>query len=108
MKPKEQIKSIEETFPEGYEGGDIKNEINKIKQYEKKANRNNMIYYSSKEPYYFKTFKTIRSLGENTYSGKIERIWFKNKNESKQADLINYILNFNNKSRSKNRDDKNK
>ena len=74
MKPKEQIKSIEETFPEGYEGGDIKNEINKIKQYEKKANRNNMIYYSSKEPFYFKTFKTIRSLGENTYSGKIERI----------------------------------
>ena len=36
MKPKEQIKSIEETFPEGYEGGEIKIEINKIKQYEKK------------------------------------------------------------------------
>ena len=36
LKPKEQIKSIEETFPEGYEGGEIKIEINKIKQYEKK------------------------------------------------------------------------
>ena len=30
-----------------------------------------MIYYSSKEPFYFKTFKTVRSLGENIYSGKI-------------------------------------
>ena len=31
LKPKEQIKSIEETFPESYEGGEIKIEINKIK-----------------------------------------------------------------------------
>ena len=30
-----------------------------------------MIYYSNKEPFNFKTFKTIRSLGENIYSGKI-------------------------------------
>ena len=30
-----------------------------------------MIYYSSKEPFDFKTFKTVRSFGENIYSGKI-------------------------------------
>ena len=57
----------------------------KKKKEKKKINRDNMIYYSSKEPfnfkmiYYsskepfnFKTFKTIRSLGENIYSGKIK------------------------------------
>ena len=31
----------------------------------KKINRYNMIYYLSKEPFNFKTFKTIRSAGEN-------------------------------------------
>ena len=30
-----------------------------------------MIYYSSKEPFDFNPFKTIRSLGENIYSGRI-------------------------------------
>ena len=36
-----------------------------------KVNRNNTIYYSSKEPFDFRTFKTIRSFGEIIYSGKI-------------------------------------
>ena len=71
LKLKEQIKSIEGIFPKDYESVDIENEINKIKEYEKKINRDNMIYYSSKESFNFKTFKTIRSLGENIYSGKI-------------------------------------
>ena len=43
----------------------------KQKKKKKKVNRDNMIYYSSKEPFNFKTFKTIRSLGENIYSSKI-------------------------------------
>ena len=30
-----------------------------------------MIYYSSKEPFDFNAFKTIRSFGENIYSGRI-------------------------------------
>ena len=61
-----------------------------------------MIYYSSKEPFDFKTFKTIRSFGENTHSGKITI----NVANEEQADLIEYILNFNNKLRRKNKDDK--
>ena len=36
LKSKEQKKSIEGIFPEGYESAEIKNEINKIKEYEKK------------------------------------------------------------------------
>ena len=36
-------KSIEGTFPKGYESVEIKSEVDKIKEYEKKSNRNNMI-----------------------------------------------------------------
>ena len=61
-----------------------------------------MIYYSSKQPFNFKTFKTIRSLGENIYRGKITM----DKADEEQADLIDYILNSNHKARPNNRDDK--
>ena len=37
LKPKEQTKSIEGIFPEGYESVEIKNKLNKIKEYEKKS-----------------------------------------------------------------------
>ena len=59
-----------------------------------------MIYYSSKEPFGFKTFKTIRSFGENVYSGKIT---VTEANEE-QADLMEHV--FNNKARPKNKNDK--
>ena len=68
----------------------------------KKLNRNDMTYYSSKEPFDFKIFKTKRSLGENIYSGKVTI----NEADQEQADLVEYILNFNNKARTENRDDK--
>ena len=61
-----------------------------------------MIYYLSKEPFDFKTFKTIRSFGENIYNGKITI----NKTNQEQADLVEDILNFNNKARPKNKNDK--
>ena len=85
---------IEGIFSEGYESVEIKNKVDKIKEYEKKINRKNMIYYSSKEPFDFNAFKTIRSFGENIYSGKITI----NCANKEQADLLEYILNFNNKS----------
>ena len=88
----------------GYENVEIKNEVNKIKEYDKKVNRNNIIYYSSKEPFNFNVFKTIRSFGENIYSGKITI----NEANQEQADLLEYILNVNNKARAKNKDDKKK
>ena len=71
LKPKEQTKSIEEIFPEGYDIVEIKNELNRINEYEKKVNRDNMIYYSSKEPFDFRMFKTIRSFGDDICSSKI-------------------------------------
>ena len=104
LKPKEQTKSIEEIFPEGFESVEIKNELNKIIEYEKNVNGDKMIYYSSREPFDFRIFKTIRSLGDDIYSSKI-RI---NKADQEQSDLVKYILNFNNKTRPKNKDDKKK
>ena len=102
MKPKEQTKSTKEIFPEGYDSVEIKNELNKIKEYKKKVNRNNMIYYSSKELFDFRIFKTIRSFGHDIYSNKITI----NEADQEQSDLVEYILNFNNKARPKNKDDK--
>ena len=62
-----------------------------------------MIYYSSKEPFAFKTFKIIKSFGENIYSGKIT---ISEANEE-QVDLINDVLNFISKARPKSKDDEN-
>ena len=61
-----------------------------------------MIYYSSKEPFAFRIFKTIRSFGDDIYSGKITI----NEASQEHADLVEYILNFNNKARLKSKDDK--
>ena len=61
-----------------------------------------MIYYSSKEPFDYKTFKTIRSFGENIYNDKITI----NEANQEQADLVEYILNFNNKARPKSKHNK--
>ena len=56
-----------------------------------------MIYYSSKELFDFNTFKTVTSFGENIYSSKMTI----NKVDQKQADLLEYILNSNNKIKQK-------
>ena len=61
-----------------------------------------MIYYSSKEPFDFKTFVTIRSFRDDIYSIKITI----NEADQEQSDLVEYISNFNNKIRPKNKDDK--
>ena len=100
LKPKEQ--TIEEIFPEGYDSFEIKNELNEITEYEKKVNRDNMIYYSCKEPFDFRMLKTIRPFGDDIYSSKITI----NEADQEQSDLVEYILNFNNKTRPKIKDNK--
>ena len=64
----------------------------------------NLFYESSKHIYDFKIFKTIRSFGDSIYNHKIE----KNEVNQEQADLLEYILSFNGKNRSKSDKDKNK
>ena len=63
-----------------------------------------MIYYSSKEPFDFRMFKTIRSFGDDIYNRKITI----NEADQEQYDLVEYILNFSNKVRPKKKDEKKK
>ena len=65
-----------------------------IKEYEKKVND---LLFKQRT---IRTF-TIRSFGENIYSGKI----IINEANEEQADLTEYVLSFNNNARSKNKDD---
>ena len=104
LKSKEQTQSIKGIYSKGYESVEINSELNKIKRMWKKVHWNNMTYYSSKELFDFRIFKTIRYFGEDIYSGKITI----NEADHEQADLVQYIVNFNNKTRPKNKDDKKK
>ena len=61
-----------------------------------------MVYYSSKEPFDFRIFKTIRTFGDDIYTNKITI----NEVDQEQSNLVEYILNFNNKTRPKKKDDK--
>ena len=59
---KDQPKSIEGIFPKGNETNEVKDELSKIKRYENKAIRDDLFYDLSKQPFDFRTFKTMRSL----------------------------------------------
>ena len=61
-----------------------------------------MIYNLSKESFDFNAFKTIRTFGEDIYNSKITI----NEADQEQADLINYVSNFNNKARPRRNIDK--
>ena len=68
---KDQPKSIEGIFPKRNQAEGIKDELSKIKRYENKAIRDSLLYYLSKQPFDFRTFKTIRSLGEDIYNKRV-------------------------------------
>ena len=61
-----------------------------------------MVYYSSKEPFDFRIFNTIRSLGDDIYNSEITI----NEADQEPSGLVEHILNFNNKAKPKNKDDK--
>ena len=86
---------------DGYESSEIKSKVNEIKEYEENINRKNMIYHSSKESFDFNAFKT-RTFGEDIYNSKITI----NEADQEQADLVNYVSNFNNKARPRSNSDK--
>ena len=46
-------------------------ELNKIKELEKKVNREKLIYETKTDRYDFRIFRTIRTFGEDIYNGKI-------------------------------------
>ena len=83
---------------------EIKNELNKIKRYENKLIRDNLFYESSKQIYDFRVFKTIRYFGDSIYNHKIKI----HEANQQQAKLLEYILSFNEKSRPRSYENKNK
>ena len=85
---KNQPKSIEEFFPKGNETEGVKDELSKIKRYENKVIRNNFFDDLSKQPFDFRTFKTIRSLGYDIYNKRANI----DEADQEQSNLFDYFL----------------
>ena len=63
-----------------------------------------MFYESSKQVYDFKVFRTVRSFVDSIYNNKIEI----HQANQEQADLLEYILSLNNKTKLRSDGNKNK
>ena len=68
-----------------------------IKKWEEKIERKDLKYEGSKYKHDFQQYKTIRSLGENVYAGKISI----QEAEMDQTNLLENMVKFNNKPRLK-------
>ena len=68
---------------------------------EGQINRNDLIYKSSKYVYDFRKFQTIGSFGDSIFNGKI----IINEADKKRDNLLDVILNFNNKVRPRSKAD---
>ena len=93
-KNKEEIKSVEELFPKGMRINEIKNEMDKIKKWEW-----DLVYKANKYKY-----ETIRSFGDSIYNGKISV----DEVEIDQSSLLDGLADFNDRSRPKTAEGKNK
>ena len=93
-KNKEEIKSVEELFPKGMRINEIKNEMDKIKKWEW-----DLVYKANKYKY-----ETIRSFGDSIYNGKISV----DEVEIDQSSLLDGLAGFNDRSRPKTAEGKNK
>ena len=65
----EEIESIEGLFTKNMGTDEIKNEIDQIKKWEDKIKRKDLKYEAGKYKYHSQQYETIRSFGENIYSG---------------------------------------
>ena len=72
---------------------EIKNELDKIKRWEEKIERKDLEYETKKYIYDFKQYETIRSFGDNIYTGKFNI----DEAEIDQSNLVKNIVEFNNK-----------
>ena len=95
MNLKDQPKPTEGIFPKGNKTEAINDELSKIKRYENKAIRDNLFYDLSKQPFDFRTFKTIRSLGDNIYNKRINI----DEADQEQSNLFDYLFDFNSKTK---------
>ena len=94
---KEDTKSIKELFPKEMRNDEIKDEIYEIKSWKNEIKQKDLKYETNKYVFDFQRFEIIRSFGESIYNGKINI----DEAEMKQTNLLENIMNFSNKSKSK-------
>ena len=95
LKNKEEIKSCEGIFPKDMRINEIENEINEIKKQKKELNKSFKISSQKIYIYDFQQYITIKYLGDNICTGKINI----DEGEMYQNNLLKSIGKFNNKSR---------
>ena len=70
----------------------------------KKIKRKDLIYETKRYKYGFQQYKPIKSFGQNIYTRKINLV----EAEEDQSNLLNNLVEFNNKSRARAREGKDK
>ena len=95
MEHEQKTKLAERIFLKDLDSSEIKNKINEIKRVEKQIKRNYLVYEWSTYTYDFKKIPAIRSFGDIIFSCKITT----SKANKKKSNLLNFVLNFNNKVR---------
>ena len=75
----------------------IQNEIYEIQKWSEKIKRKELIYKTNNCIYDFQQFETIRSFGDNVYTGKISI----DEAENDRANLVEKMVKLNNKTRPK-------
>ena len=83
---------------------EIRNELDEIKKWEEKIKRRDLIYRANNYKYDFQQYETIASFGESIYAGKITI----GEAEEDQSNLLKNIVEFNEKSRPKTKEGKDK
>ena len=83
---------------------EIRNEINEIKKWEEKIKRKDLTYKANEYKYDFQQYETIRSFGEGIYTGEINIY----EAEMDQRNLLENMVEFNEKSRPRKKEDKEK
>ena len=72
LKPITQKLTIKDAIPENTLSEEAKNELNKIKEIERKVDREKLYFKMNKYTYNFQSFRTISSFGRDIYNGIIK------------------------------------
>ena len=96
---------IENIIPKSaFASDEAKEEIEKIVKIEKTIDREKLVYNASEYTYDFRKFRTIRTFGRDIYDGKISL----EEADEDQSDFVDEIEKFNDKTRPKSREKKQK
>ena len=85
-----EVLTIKQAIPENTSSKEAENELNRIKELEKTADREKLYYKTHKDACIFQNFWTIVTFGRDIYNGTIT----KKEADEDQDDLLVEILNF--------------